>query len=112
MEHIMEMVIEYVIIALNLMGLAVIVRTAAKGFASWLKGNPRTAITLLEGFSCALDFLMGGEILHTVTATSMAAILQVGGIVVLRVSLALLIHWEVVNEEKALEEHRRQHEAE
>ena len=45
----------------------------------------------------ALQFKLGGEILRTVVIREVSEILLVGGIIVLRIALTILIHWEIKN---------------
>ena len=63
------------------------------------RGDQRQARTL------ALEFMLGGEILRTVIAHELSDILIVGAIIVLRVALTLLIHWESKHLEE--DEHKK-----
>ena len=51
-------------------------------------------LDLAESMALGLEFMLGGEILRTVIAHELSDILLVGAIIVLRVALTLLIHWE------------------
>ena len=57
----------------------------------------------LAGIALALEFKMGGEVLRTVVVREWAELGILGAIIVLRGALTFLIHWEIKNEEKALE---------
>lgn len=97
--------VSFFVIVLEFMGLIVIVYTAFKSFAGWIKKDPKTRLNLAEGLAMALNFKLGGEILRTVVVRDMSEILQVGAIILLRAALTFLIHWEIKNEEEDLERH-------
>ena|GEM_PF-197234 len=94
---------EFFIHILELVGLYFIVFSAAKALHGFFTHNPRYRLDLSEGLATGLEFKLGGEILRTVVVRSMDEIMLVGGIIVLRVALTLLIHWEIKNEERVLE---------
>lgn len=104
LHHIMEFLVEFFILVLEFMGLAVIIYTAFKAFYSWIKHDPKTRLDLAEGMAMALEFKLGSEILRTVTVREMSEIYLVGAIIILRAALTFLIHWEIKNE-KAVELH-------
>lgn len=104
MHHIMEFLVEFFILVLEFMGLAVIIFTAFKAFYCWIKHDPQTRLFLAEGMAMALEFKLGSEILRTVTVREMSEIYLVGAIILLRAALTFLIHWEIKNE-KAEEHH-------
>lgn len=99
----LEVLVNFFVIVLEFMGLAVIAYTAVKAFFSWMKKDPRTRLNLAEGLAMALEFKLGGEILRTVVVRDMSEIIQVGAIIVLRAALNFLIHWEIKNEERVVE---------
>jgi len=94
---------EFFIHILELVGLYFIVFSAAKALYGFFTHNPRYRLDLSEGLATGLEFKLGGEILRTVVVRSMDEIMLVGGIILLRVALTLLIHWEIKNEERGLE---------
>lgn len=99
----LEVLVNFFVVVLEFMGLAVIAYTAIKAFFSWMKKDPRTRLNLAEGLAMALEFKLGGEILRTVVARDMSEIMQVGAIILLRAALTFLIHWEIKNEERVVE---------
>lgn len=99
----LEVLVNFFVMVLEFMGLAVIAYTAVKAFFSWMKKDPRTRLSLAEGLAMALEFKLGGEILRTVVVRDMSEIMQVGAIIVLRAALTFLIHWEIKNEERVVE---------
>lgn len=100
-------IIEIAILAFEVIGLAVVIVAGIKGLISYLQRQPETKLILGEGFSTALSFLLGGELLRTVIVQNLSEIAIVAGIIVLRVALTILLHWEMGNEKK---EHKKEKE--
>lgn len=81
-------------------GVTVMLISGAKGaYDFFIKKCPETRLNLAKGMATALEFKMGGEILRTAIVHEMMEILFIGGIILLRAALALLIYWEIKNEE-------------
>ena len=97
LEHAMHIVVEYAAIILELCGICVLVTSGVKAFIGWLQ-KKEVSLHLAEGIALALQFKMGGEVLHTVIVREWTDIARIGAIIVLRVILTLLIHWEIKNE--------------
>ena len=57
------------------------------------------AMDLGKALSLALEFKMGAEIVKTVIIRYLKELLIIGIVIALRAVLALLIHWEIKNEE-------------
>ena len=89
--------VNFIIIVLEFMGVAIIAASGIKGFYNYIKGSPDTKLSLAKGLAVALEFKMGSEILRTVIVREWEEIATVAGIIALR---ALLIHWEIKEEEK------------
>ena len=51
-----------------------------------------------------LEFKLGGEVLRTVLVQTFREIAMVGCIILLRLALTLLLHWEIKVEKKEREE--------
>lgn len=94
-------IVEISILLFEFMGVFVLIVAGIKGFWGYIKKNPLTRLNLAKGMSMALEFKLGGEILRTVTVRDSSEMLIVGGLIVLRTALALLIHWEITTEEKS-----------
>lgn len=99
----MEVLVNFFVIILEMMGLIVIAVTALKAFLHWIQHDPQTRLHLAEGLAMALEFKLGSEILRTVVVRDINEIIQVGCIIILRAALTFLIHWEIKNEEKVVE---------
>ena len=88
---------------MELFGICVLVSTAVKCFYKWFRKDGGIRLTLAQGIALALEFKMGGEVLRTVVVREWAELGILGAIIVLRGALTFLIHWEIRNEENALE---------
>lgn len=109
-HELLYIVAEYVILAFEIVGIIILIYAGICGIINYLKRDAETGLKLSEGMSMALQFLLGGEILRTVIVADMESLLHVGGIVVLRVALTLLTHWELKNHKEELEEHHKKEE--
>ena len=87
--------VEFIIHILEIMGIVVICVGAVRDFINYFTGRDKNVkLDLAESMALGLEFMLGGEILRTVIAHEFSDILLVGAIIVLRVALTLLIHWE------------------
>ena len=87
--------VEFIIHILEIMGIVVICVGAVRDFIDYFTGRDKNVkLDLAESMALGLEFMLGGEILRTVIAHELSDILLVGAIIVLRVALTLLIHWE------------------
>ena len=87
----------------ELFGVFILVTTAVKCFILWLRHGSNVRLMLAQGIALSLEFNMGGEVLRTVVVREWSELGILGAIIVLRGLLTFLIHWEIKNEEKALE---------
>lgn len=55
---------------------------------------------LNAGLAKALEIFLAGEILMTLVAEDLKMLTHVGALVVIRVAIAMVIHWEAKQEEK------------
>lgn len=97
LHHVLEIVVEYAIFMFEIVGVLILIWAGIKGIYNLLKKDPEAGLKLAEGMAMALQFKLGGEILRTVVIREVSEILLVGGIIVLRVALTILIHWEIKN---------------
>ena len=111
LEHLNEFLIPCIIILAETMGILIIAYTLLKNFLVYILQLFHKHLTnadhlqedLAEGMSTALEFLMGAEILKTVSVPSMNDLIVLGCIILMRVALSLLIHFELNQEEKRRE---------
>lgn len=88
---------------LELFGIIVLVYSGFRAFIKWITKKPRVRLDLAQGIALALEFKLGGEVLRTVVVRQWAELGILGAIIALRAALTFLIHWEIKNEEQALE---------
>ena len=96
-EHFLELVIPEIAGALEVIALAFI--TLGMINASFKKifpkGNPSSFRSdLLKVFETGLEILLGAEIIKTIIVKDYLDIVLIGGIILLRVSLTLIINYE------------------
>lgn len=104
MELVLSYVVEICTILLELFGIAVLVYTAFKCFIQWIKkDNRHLRLNLAEGIALSLEFKMGSEVLRTVVVRDWEELGILGAVILLRGLLTFLIHWEIKNEENAIE---------
>ncbi len=108
MEMILENVTEIAEVLFAVIGVLIIIVNFFKGLYYYLKNDKTSKFVLAEGYTMGLEFLMAGEILHTVIAKDLSSVIFVGAIVVVRVALTLLLHWEVQCEKKEEKEEREE----
>ena len=90
-------------ILMEAFGICVLVYTAVRCFLRWLKKDGNFRLELAEGIALALEFKMGGEVLRTVAVREWEELGILGAVIALRGLLTFLIHWEIKNEQRALE---------
>ena len=107
--EILHFAAEWAIKGFEALGIIVIIISGIRGLIHYVQRDTHTQVVLFKGLSMGLGFALGGEILHTFVARSLTDILLVGGTIVLRVALTILMHWEMkveAEEERAeLAEH-------
>lgn len=87
--------VQIIIHVLEIMGITVICVGAVRDFIDYFSGREANVkLDLAESMALGLEFMLGGEILRTVIAHELSDIILVGAIIVLRVALTILIHWE------------------
>ncbi len=105
MEIILEHIVEIGSIALELIGIIVMITAAIQGLGRWIR-KEEDGPQLEEGILTALEFMMCGEVLKTVTAHNTDDYIALGAIIILRFALAFEVQWELKN--KAWHEEREQ----
>ncbi len=110
MEDILTHIVLICTVLMELFGVCVLVSTAVRCFVHWLRKDKNCRLELAEGIALALEFKMGGEVLRTVAVREWSELGILGAIIVLRGILTFLIHWEIQNEQKALEKEKKEEE--
>ena len=96
-------VVELFIILMECIGMIVLVTSAIRCFIRWLRREGVVRLELARGIALALEFKLGGEVLRTVIVRNWSELGILGSIIVLRSLITFLLHWEIKNEEQALQ---------
>ena len=80
-------------------GIAILLITAGKAIVGYFRKNEHLRLDLAEGIALALEFKLGGEVLHTVITRQWEELGILGAVIALRAALTVLLHWEIKNEE-------------
>ena len=105
-EEVLYQVVQICTMLMELFGVCVLVFTAVKCFVRWIKREREMRLALAQGIALSLEFKMGGEVLRTVVVRDWAELGILGAIILLRGLMTFLIHWEIKNEQKALEKEK------
>ncbi len=105
LHEVLVALVEYGAIFFELAGVIVLLYVGFRGCLHCFKHTPRATVEMGHGMGLALKFMMGGEILKTVTATSLESCTLILFLIVLRVALTLVLHWETKEAEKEEAEH-------
>ena len=104
-EGIFKESINYAILLFEMAGVIILIVTLVKSFIGWVKNNPDVKLFLGQGIALALEFKLGAEVLRTVVVREWSELMLLGAIIVLRAAITFLIHWEIKQEERKLEEY-------
>ncbi len=108
LEHLNEFLLPIIISLAETTGILIIAYSLVKCFIEYVmhifkkctKTEDHLQENLAEGLATALEFMMGAEILKTVSVPNVNELLGLGLIILMRVVLSLLIHFELGQEEK------------
>lgn len=105
MEHLMEAVVPYIIHLLEAMGIFIIAFTGIKSFIKYVIAgfnfvDDIPKIELVKALALGLEFLLGGEILKTLTIRQLKEVYVLAAIMALRLIITYVLHWEVQSEMK------------
>lgn len=100
LEHFVNWLAPIITHLLELIGILII--TIGSGRAVWLLfknkfdfHNKEVKINLGEALALSLEFKLGAEIIKTVVIRDLQELIILAFVVVLRIALTLIIHWEV-----------------
>ena len=97
---IFETIVEYAILFVEFIGVSVLLYTIIKALIELLCRKKSVRLDLVQGIALALEFKLGSEVLRTVIVRQWNELLILGAVIVLRIALTLLIHWEIKKEEE------------
>lgn len=100
LEELVQHILPTIISICELMGIVVVIITAARGFWNYLRSLWTHRVydikfDLANGLATSLEFKMAAEILKTVLVRELNELLVLGAVVLLRALLSLLIHFEM-----------------
>ena len=79
----------------QLVGIVILVISAGKSVAAYVRGDEYVGVKLAHGLALALEFLLGAEVLHIVLAHDWKELGILGVGVVIHILLTMLLHKEV-----------------
>ena len=100
MEKYFVLIIEYLILIIECIGVGVLVVTIISGIIEAIRHKDHMRLNLVEGIALAIEFKMGGELLRTVIVREWSEILILGAIILLRAGMTFLLQWEISLEKK------------
>ena len=100
LHHLVDLTVNYLVPLLELVGITVIAIGSFRAIILYVKtyfgGDiSHCKLSLAESLALGLEFKMGAEILKTVQITTLEEIAVLGAIILLRVILTFVIHWEI-----------------
>ncbi len=100
MEHLIELILPYIISGCELMGIIVVGVSAIQAFYHYVHGlalhqREEFQFDLAEGLAAGLEFKMAAEILKTVLVQELSELVVLGAVIALRALLSVLIHFEM-----------------
>ncbi len=103
LEHYIELLVMYTIFILEIIGIFIIGYSGVRGFLNYLREKLKfndtcVKIELAKGLALGLEFKLGGEVLRTILVRTMDEIKVLSAIIILRVILTFVIHWEISSE--------------
>ena len=99
LEEVVHYAAEIGIHLVELVGIVILLVSAAQGIIGYVKKDPHIRLMLAQGIALALEFKLGGEVLHTVITRQWEELGILGAVIALRAALTVLLHWEIKNEE-------------
>ena len=106
-ENLLEVIIPYITGTLELIGVFIIIIASLKAVILLIKfrfnmENESIKLSLAKGLALSLEFKLAAEILKTVIVRNLDEFFILSAVVILRVILTFVIHWEI-NSVKALD---------
>ena len=114
LEEVFRILIKYSILALETVGALILLYFSLKAIVVLFKSPTKSKILLAEGITTALSFLLGSEVLKTISAPDWKDIGMTCAILLMRAAVTILIHWEKkseIAEEKEEEAEKDKHAA-
>ena len=103
-EHIFTAIVQYSVLALEFIGVLIILFTAGKGVVIYIRNRSDVRLEIAQGIALALEFKLGAELLRTLTVREWEELLILGAVILLRAAMTFLIQWEIRIEKKSEQE--------
>lgn len=109
MANIIETLVNYVAYAMEIIGIIIIIISGIKALYIFIKdgfkfNNMHVSLTIAEGLSMSLGFLLAAEIVLSIMIKTVPNLIVLVGIAALRVGLTFVLHWEITQYEKVLDQ--------
>lgn len=106
LHEFLAVAVEFGVVFFEAVGIIILMLSGIRGFYWFVcrKNLRHIHLQLAHGMSIALGFMLGGEILRTVTSSGWETSINIGLLIILRASMTFLLHWEAKAEEKEIEE--------
>ena len=99
LTQILHVIIEYGVLFFEYFGVGVLLFSGIKGIITFVSGRP-VHLQLSKGLALGLEFLLIGEILHTVIVQTVDDMIFIGCLIVIRMFLALIINHEIESKQE------------
>ena len=94
-ESIFRLGVSYCIMLLEAIGVVLIVAYSIRSVVFLIRRNSRLSrVSLTEGITTGLSFLLGSEVLKTINAPDWSSIGMTCAILLMRAAVTYLVHWE------------------
>ncbi len=97
-ESVFETILRYSMLLLECVGAIIILLSSVQAVIRLVCRKQNTPIRLAHGISLGLEFMLCSEVLRTIVARDLNTLLITGGLVALRATMTVLIHWEIKRE--------------
>lgn len=99
-HHLLQGIVPVITGILEIIGVLIITYGSIKAIVALFRNhfrfdNEDTKLSLAQSLALALEFKMGAEILKTITVRTMEELMILAAIVLIRVVLTFVIHWEI-----------------
>lgn len=87
-------IINYAILAVEIVGVAMLLVTAIQALGVVFKSKEKSRHMLADGITTALSFLLASEVMKTIITPDWEEIGMTCAILLMRAGMTVLIHWE------------------
>lgn len=100
-----HLMIESIIKVIESLGIIIIVMGLTKALFIFVKTkfnyrDEELIVEIASALSLSLEFILAGEILHTLLVKDINQLLQLGILLILRIIITFVLHWELESIEK------------